>query len=131
MQKMDNPRIGGLIVKDKKLLLVGRSHIYWTPGGKANPGETSRQTLERELKEELGISLLSMRWFLTLYETRIKTGMRRKKTYYLITYNGEPTPSHEIKSMKWFAREDIKNREFKLLGGSRIVIKRLMAKGLI
>jgi 8-oxo-dGTP diphosphatase len=48
------------VFKDRKVLLVRRRHapfagLWSLPGGKAEGGETPRETARRELKEETGI----------------------------------------------------------------------------
>lgn len=52
----------GLIIKNKKILLTKRSNYttafpgYWTcPGGRADQGETAREAVVREVKEEVGL----------------------------------------------------------------------------
>jgi mutator protein MutT len=56
------PTVGVLIFKDKKVLLVRHgtaSHhmldTYGWPGGRFNPGETSKEAAVRELFEETGL----------------------------------------------------------------------------
>ncbi len=54
---VDIHKAGGIILRDRKLLLTRtRGHnIYLNPGGKLERGETVREALVRELKEELNI----------------------------------------------------------------------------
>ena len=52
-------RIGGIIIHKGHALFqratLDPEHIFWfLPGGRAEVGETSRETLEREMVEELG-----------------------------------------------------------------------------
>lgn len=57
------PTTGAIIInKENKILLVKRKFPpkkgYWdVPGGFIEPGESAEESLKRELKEELGISL--------------------------------------------------------------------------
>ncbi|MCA9389772.1 NUDIX domain-containing protein [candidate division WWE3 bacterium] len=46
-------------IKDGKILMVREPHkdFFVLPGGKQDPGETSIQTLQRELQEELGVTV--------------------------------------------------------------------------
>lgn len=55
------PVVAGVIERDGKLLIAQRKHgarhaLKWEfPGGKVEQGESPRQALARELREELGI----------------------------------------------------------------------------
>lgn len=53
--------VGGLVIKDQKILLVKRAHDpgkgYWTnPGGYIEQFENIEETIVREVKEEAGIN---------------------------------------------------------------------------
>ena len=78
MEKLDNEGDGiiclfAVIVRDKKILLGLRNYTadkwkkisVWTaPGGRSEKGETLRETLMREAKEEVGITDLRIEKFL-------------------------------------------------------------------
>lgn len=53
-------KAGGLLIKDRKLLLErhGGLDVYITPGGKVEKGENAQQALVREFAEEFGIKIL-------------------------------------------------------------------------
>ncbi len=57
------PVTAGIIIKDKKVLVVQRKpassrELLWEfPGGKIEKGEDARQCLKREIYEELGIEV--------------------------------------------------------------------------
>ena len=59
----------GIIYKDDKILLTRRKkgkslEVYWEfPGGKVEKGETDKSALERELNEELGLSVSELTYF--------------------------------------------------------------------
>lgn len=54
-------RVYGLLIKDRKLMFLrekyGSRELVKLPGGGLEPGEGTHQTLERELKEELNLSI--------------------------------------------------------------------------
>lgn len=62
---MDAPEIGGvsgLIVRDGKVLLIRRGkdpfRDHWSlPGGGVEPGETLREAVRREVREETGLDV--------------------------------------------------------------------------
>lgn len=91
-----------VVIKDKKLLIVKKNETWILPGGKINPGETDLECLARELSEELkNVSVKSARY----YDDFDGVSPHRKDsirvTAYLTTIDGEPSPSAEIKEVKW------------------------------
>lgn len=50
-------RVGGVLIKDNKILLTKGGDDYSLPGGHSQIGETSRQTIIREIKEETGLDV--------------------------------------------------------------------------
>jgi ADP-ribose pyrophosphatase YjhB (NUDIX family) len=95
--------VRALIIKNKKILLVSSStgRRFWTPGGHRIRDESDRQTLKRELMEELNVKLKSMRFVLSdVIKTRKERG--HKSYYYLCRIEGRPTPRNEISRHKWF-----------------------------
>ena len=50
-------RIGGVLVKDNKILLTKGGDDYSLPGGHSQIGETSQETIIREFKEETGFDV--------------------------------------------------------------------------
>jgi|TARA_B110000858_G_scaffold132570_1_gene150811 8-oxo-dGTP diphosphatase len=61
MNKIDV--VCGVLIKNDKYLITqkggGKDHSLWEfPGGKVNPNETCFEAIYREIKEELGISIV-------------------------------------------------------------------------
>lgn len=87
-------RAGGLLIVDGKLLLIHRiredngikREYYVVPGGGNNQGETLRETVVREIKEEIGIEVRVIS-----DEPRYKYETEEDKQYFfLVEYlNGE------------------------------------------
>ena len=52
-----------MIKQNGLVVLVKMPHGHYLPGGGVDPGETAVEALTRELREELGFTLLSARFF--------------------------------------------------------------------
>lgn len=116
--------IRAIIIKDKKVLLVTGhgADFYWTPGGGMEPGETPEQTLRRELREELGVEVLSAHPYSTyVYEDQQVENFR-------VEITGDITPGEEITDIAWYAPASA----IKVSRGFRdMVLPDLLKKGLI
>lgn len=111
-----------IIDPERKLLLLtqrdhGTSHggLWVTPGGKVEPGETHRAALERELREELGVSVddlfgLAMTPLYTHEMTSTKTGLPVLVTCYVIelsSIRSKPSCLDATIGVGWFGAEMI------------------------
>lgn len=58
-------RIAGIIIQDGKLLMLRGKGFkeLWTPGGHLEIGESEEECLKRELKEEIGVDLVELKFF--------------------------------------------------------------------
>ncbi|MEK6820709.1 MAG: NUDIX domain-containing protein [Nanoarchaeota archaeon] len=97
-------KIGGIIIQNKKLLVVrkyGEPHFI-IPGGKTKAGEKEEETLKRELAEELSVNLISAKKFKTYQAVHFKD---KNKLIIMDTYfseiEGKPEASSEIQEFKW------------------------------
>lgn len=126
MKRKYSARFGALIIRNKKILLVsGKEGTYWTPGGKAESGESPNETLKRELKEELGVKLTGKKFYRTYYRIYKTTGKMRRNSYYLTSFAGKLTLKMEVKRAKWFSRRELKSGKVKLFNKS---LKNLLAR---
>lgn len=111
-----------IIDPERKLLLLAqrdheKSHggLWVTPGGKVEPGETHRAALERELREELGVSVddlfgLAMTPMYTHEMTSTKTGLPSTVFCYamfLSSIHGKPSCLDATIGVGWFGAEMI------------------------
>ena len=100
----------------KKILIAKRpdkAHqggLWEFPGGKKEKGETARQALHRELKEELAISIKDSESLIKLQheypDKRIELDV-----YKVMSFTGEPFGA-EGQETQWIYLTDIKNYEF-------------------
>ena len=105
-------RVSVLIVKDGKLLSARSrgKEVFYIPGGKREPGESDRDTLLRETREELGVGLLSD----SIVFFGAFTGPAHGKPAgtvlcsrcYLAEPDGIPIPSSEVEELRWMSMAD-------------------------
>lgn len=98
----------GIILQDKKILLLQRSHYtenypeYWgCPGGRAEVGETAEQNVIREVKEECNLDFIPTEI--------IKTGIWQDRKYYrfLGNWTGEIMIQNlEVMNYDWFSYDE-------------------------
>ena len=124
---------GGILIKDGKILLGKRKKDRLYPdiwdifGGHIEPNETKEETLQRELKEELGIKVKDYEYLESYQDKEPTFGYDYVHHIYLIhSWEGTPTNKNEDEheSIRWFLKDEAKNlkmhNEVK-----RIILKRV------
>ena len=95
-------KIGGIILKNRNVLVARKKDTYLIPGGKIKTGEQAEQCLSRELNEELGVTLVSQRYF---GEYEDKAALDPDKMInielFVVSIKGEPSPHAEINDIKY------------------------------
>jgi 8-oxo-dGTP pyrophosphatase MutT (NUDIX family) len=128
-------KIGAIILKERQILVVKKNFSgrveYIIPGGKQEVGETDRQTLIRELEEELGIKLLKHDFFGHFEEMAIFENIPLVMDVYLAKIDGSPAPRSEIKGYLWVDRNYSQNGVKLGTVLSRHVIPRLIEMDLM
>ena len=97
-----------LILVRGRQQLVAKSrgkNVYFTPGGKREPGETDIQALCRECKEELTVDLVqnTIRPY-GVFEAQAfgkPEGTMVRMTCYMADFAGELKPSEEVEELAW------------------------------
>lgn len=110
-RSVDIHKAGGIIVKDRKLLLERSKgkELFINPGGKVEAGETVTQALVRELMEEFRITVAEadLEPFGTFYAPA--AGQEHKwlqmDLFMVKRWEGEPTPDNEVEEILWVSSE--------------------------
>ncbi|MGN9806198.1 NUDIX hydrolase [Micromonospora sp. L32] len=84
--------------------------VWYLPGGKREPGETDRETLTREIAEELGVVIdpetaVHLGTF-TAQAHGHPAGTLVRMTCYTAEHHGDPRPDHEIEEVAWLGYAD-------------------------
>ena len=110
-------RVSAIIIKDKKILLSKDdwADFFSTPGGMVEKGEDLEKALDRELKEELGVSLGESKLIFHYEALNGNFNAMQKNHNHLTTIIGTPKPLAEIKEIRWFSKEEILSGEVKIL----------------
>jgi 8-oxo-dGTP pyrophosphatase MutT (NUDIX family) len=82
--------------------------VWYMPGGKREPGETDLETLDREIREELAVTVVAPVYFGTFTAPAHghPGGIDVQMTCYTGDYLGELTPSTEIEEFRWLTYAD-------------------------
>jgi ADP-ribose pyrophosphatase len=118
----DAPRlaVGGVVIKDDRVLLVRRGKPpafgEWAiPGGSVELGETLQQAVERELREETGVTVRAGEICHT-FEAVKRDGGGRVRFHYVIIdliadhVSGEPVPASDVTEAAWLTSGDLTGR---------------------
>lgn len=118
----DAPRlaVGGVVIKDDRVLLVRRGKPpafgEWAiPGGSVELGETLQQAVERELREETGITVRAGEICYTFEAVKWDDDGRVRFHYVIIDLaaeylSGEPVPASDVTEAAWLTSRDLAGR---------------------
>src|SRR3954453_11861351 len=100
--------IAAAVLDPRGLLLVSKRaapDVYYLPGGKPEPGEAPRACLERELAEELGVTVAEAEPFAEVRAPAALEGVEMWMTVFVAGLIGRPAPAAEMASLKWWPGE--------------------------
>lgn len=121
----------GGIVKNKKseILFIFRRGKWDLPKGKADKGETKKQTALREVKEETGVKKLVINKFFRTSFHIVRSNKKyylKETTWYLMSSNYEgdliPQIDEGIKSVKWKNLNQVKKIKEKTFKNISIIL---------
>ena len=108
--------VAGAIVKDGKVFSAqrgnsGKTAYKWEfPGGKINPGETPKEALARELREELSINVAVHELIYSVID-EYEDVILHIDTYLCSLISGTPTLSEHI-NMAWCDKDELGKLNF-------------------
>lgn len=118
----DKPRlaVGGLVIRENKVLLVrrGKSPAFgeWAiPGGSVELGETLQEAVERELREETGLTVKAGE-VCHVFDAVKRDDTGRIRFHYVIIdlmadhVSGEPAPASDATEAAWLPFAELENR---------------------
>lgn len=102
-------KIGGAILNDEGKLLVVRKaktpHTFIIPGGKPEGLESHEETLDRELSEELGVTVRASTYLGSFEDTAEFEQRPIRMDIYTVEIEGAPRPHAEIVELRWIGRD--------------------------
>lgn len=115
----DSPQIavGAIVIRDNRVLLVRRGQppsegLWAIPGGRVRLGETLQEAIEREVKEETGVTISPTNPVYT-FDVIERDDRGRVRFHYVIVdliadyVSGEPKPSDDAREADWFTFQEI------------------------
>lgn len=128
-------KVAALCIRNNKLLVVKSKNkpVYFSLGGKVEPGETYQQCLEREVLEEVGCRVLSSIFYKTFTGPGYGPNVQVQMPCFLTELEGEPIPSNEIESCAWIDSNFSKDTTFSGAAGmlTAYIIPSLVKDGLL
>ena len=127
------PVVTALLIKDGKVLMCQRREdksypLVWEfPGGRVESGETLMQALQRELMEELVITISEAeQWFEDVMT--YSNGLTYHVTFFLVRkYEGDPVNT-EFNEIGWFTAQEL---DFiQQLSGNLNILEKIAEEGL-
>jgi len=129
-------KAAGIIIQDRKLLFTRAQDMdfFIDPGGKIEPGETAKQALVRELKEELDIDVaetdLEPFGNFTAEAANNKGKTVHMQAFIVKKWSGTITASAEIEELRWLTADLPNDIQVGSIFGGKVLPK-LKEQGLV
>jgi ADP-ribose pyrophosphatase YjhB (NUDIX family) len=109
--------VGAVIAQSGRVLLIRRGHApllgEWSlPGGVVECGETLREGIVREVREETGLAV-ETRELLGVYERVVRSDDRRVRYHYVLidflcgVISGDLKAGSDAADVRWFTRAEL------------------------
>ena len=126
-------RVGGVLIKDNKILLTKGGDDYSLPGGHSQIGETSQETIVREFKEETGFDVTPLN-VISTYENFWKWDEKychQLCIYYRLKMINEkqeliPNPDTNDTKFVWLELKELKNINLYPIGLSDQILNNII-----
>jgi 8-oxo-dGTP diphosphatase len=134
-QRYPVPAVGAIILRDDEILLIKRGAEpalgKWSiPGGSVEMGETLRQAVRREVKEETNLDVevgeLAGITDLIVKSDGVLTWHYVLINYFATTTDGEPVAATDVSECRWVRLSDLGNYDV-----TKTLMDRLHELGLI
>ena len=135
-EMQDIYKVAGIIIQDRKLLFTRAKDMefFIDPGGKIEEGETAKQALLRELKEELTIDTdeSNLEYFgeFVAEAANHKGSTVNMQAFIVKRWSGTIKPSSEIEELRWLTSDVPNDIQVGSIFGGR-VLPRLHEQGLV
>lgn len=127
------PVVVGILKRNNTILVAqrafGKSYGgYWEfPGGKIEPNESSRDALQRELKEELDIDVINAH-FLFSYTHTYPERTVLLEVWLVTQFSGEPY-GRENQILHWATMTELS--QWQLLEGNKTIIEKINSQSVM
>lgn len=99
---------GRILLMQRSQPFHGEDFLKWDiPGGRIDTGEKLEDALRREIKEETGLALQSIKKIFHVQDILFDPKLHVVRVTYEVTATGDVTLSQEHNEFKWFKPEDI------------------------
>ena len=122
--------VGGLIIKNQKLLICQRTKnkdhgLKWEfPGGKIEDNETKETALTREIQEELSITIQNYSFLTDYFYTYKDLDKHIYLNLYLISKYKGTIKNNLHNKLNWIEKEDLASYDF--LDGDKKIIDQII-----
>lgn len=116
------PTAGLIVVKNNGILLAysNNKKAWYLPGGKVDPGESSLQSLQREVQEELNLTLQADRLTYYCHISAPAYGEEddivMEQDCYVYDLREEIKPSNEVGAVKFFDYASYRQEAIQVVG---------------